>query len=288
MVYSMTAFSEHEGRTPQYTLRWEIRSLNSRYLDLILRLPDNLRFLEPEIRKQIGGRLNRGKVECGLKLGPSTDASFAFELNRPVAEAVVRALSEIDPLLEASAPVSPLEVARWPGVLQEAGMDRQAVEAAALESLEAALEKLLTMRQREGAQLAQFLRQRCEKIRRQVTQARQALPQALPQLRDKLLGKIREMTQSPDFDRLEQELVYLAQKWDVTEELDRLDTHLEEVDRLLTQDHPIGRRLDFLCQEMNREANTLAAKSASTALTQYAIEIKVLIEQMREQVQNIE
>ncbi len=288
MICSMTAYADQEVRSGHYILRWEIRSVNSRYLDLVIRLPENLRFLEPDIRNLLGKYCRRGKVECSLKLEPAEDAFFEFELNHPMAHAVIAALQEITPMLTTAAPVSPLDVARWPGVLKEPEGDRQALTRTALEGLEAAGEKLLQARRREGKKLAEFIVQRCELLATQVRQARLLLPEALQSLRTKLTQKIQEISIEPDTDRLEQELVYLAQKLDVTEELDRLHAHLTEFDRLLKSDHPIGRRLDFLCQEMNREANTLASKAASTALTQCSIEMKVLIEQIREQIQNIE
>lgn len=288
MVHSMTAFADYEGQTQQCAIRWEIRAVNSRHLDLSLRLPDNLRPLEPEIRQLANQYLKRGKVECSLKLEPLPDASLAFEINRPMANAVIRALVEIESLLRVPATVSLIELARWPGVLQEPRLDQDSLRETVLAGLKAALEQLVAVRQREGRELAEFLRQRCAQLREQVLKARQILPQTLSAMRAKLLARIEELGLQPDLARLEQELVYLAQKLDVSEELDRLDTHLDEAERLLHQAQPIGRRLDFLCQEMHREANTLAAKAGSTALTQCAIESKVLIEQMREQAQNIE
>jgi len=288
MICSMTAFAEYQTRAEPYALRWEIRSVNSRYLDLILRLPDNLRFLEPAVRREVGAHVKRGKMECHLRLEPLPDADYRFELNRPLIVALTAAIREIDPMLLKAAPVSPLDVARWPGALKEPEVDREALEQAVLTGLSQALERLVAARRREGEQLAAFVRQRCQALRQAVETARRLVPQALDAIREKLTARIEEICSGPDRDRLEQELVYLAQKLDVTEELDRLDTHLKEIERLLESDQPVGRRLDFLCQEMNREANTLAAKAASTALTQCALEMKVLIEQMREQVQNIE
>ncbi|BCX80779.1 hypothetical protein MIT9_P0355 [Methylomarinovum caldicuralii] len=288
MIKSMTAFAEAQARAEPYAVRWEIRSVNSRYLDLIPRLPENFRFLEPEIRQRVSRRLKRGKVECALRLDPLPDVEWTFALNQPLVTALVRALVGIEARLPASTPPSPTDVARWPGVLKEPEVDRETLGGAILEALDQALTQLVAVRQREGERLAQFLRQRVQELRLWGAEARQRLPQALAALREKLTARIEEVCAEPDRDRLEQELVYLAQKLDVSEELDRLDTHLDEVERLLTQDAPVGRRLDFLCQEMNREANTLAAKAASTALTQCALEMKVLIEQMREQVQNIE
>ncbi len=288
MIRSMTAFAECQTRAEPYALCWEIRSVNSRYLDLILRLPDNLRFLEPAVRREVGAHVKRGKVECHLRLEPLPDADYRFELNRPLIVALTAAIREIDPMLLKAAPVSPLDVARWPGALKEPEIDRAALERAVLSSLSQALERLVAARRREGEELAAFIRQRCRVLHQAVETGRRLVPQALDAIREKLTARIEEICSGPDRDRLEQELVYLAQKLDVTEELDRLDTHLKEIERLLESDQPVGRRLDFLCQEMNREANTLAAKAASTALTQCALEMKVLIEQMREQIQNIE
>ncbi|GAB6068667.1 YicC family protein [Methylothermus subterraneus] len=288
MVQSMTGFVAHEDRIQQCAVRWEIRALNSRYLDLSLRLPDSLRFVEPELRALTHQRLKRGKVECSLRLEPLPEASLVLEINRPMANAVIRALLELESLLRIPATVSLLDLARWPGVLQEPKLDEDSLIQTVLAGFQAALEELTAVRRREGQKLAEVLRAQCAELRAQVGKARQALPKALEAVRAKLLARIEELNLKPDFDRLEQELVYLAQRLDVNEELDRLDAHLDEIERLLGQDQPVGRRLDFLCQEMNREANTLAAKAASGELTQCAIECKVWIEQMREQVQNLE
>ncbi len=288
MVYSMTAFASHQVHADQFLISWEIRSVNSRYLDLVLRLPEKLRFLEPEIRKMIGRVLQRGKIECSAKLDPLPDAVFSFDINAGVVRAVIDVLGEVRLLLSDPAPVSPLDIIHWPGVLVEPELAREDLRKSALEGLQQALNRLVEARRQEGSQLKGFLGQRCQQLLEQVVLARKAAPEALSVLRNRLREKIEEVSDEPDRDRLEQELVYLAQKLDVAEELDRMETHIKETLRLLEQDQAIGRRLDFLCQEMNREANTLASKSASTALTQCAIEMKVLIEQMREQAQNIE
>lgn len=285
---SMTAYADHETAQGPYALRWEIRSVNSRYLDLILRLPENLRFLEPDIRRLLGDTFKRGKLECNLKLEPAPDASFAFELNEPLVHAVIAAIGQISPLLADPAQVSPLDIAKWPGALREPESNREELAKAALQCLGATCEKLADARRREGQKLAAFIQQRRQLLEQQVEEARKHLPEALETLRTKITSRLQELSAEPDPNRLEQELVYLAQKLDVAEELDRLQAHLSEIDRLLKADQPIGRRLDFLCQEMNREANTLASKAASTDLTQCSIEMKVLIEQIREQVQNIE
>lgn len=285
---SMTAYADHETAQGPYALRWEIRSVNSRYLDLILRLPENLRFLEPDIRRLLGETFKRGKLECNLKLEPAPDASFEFELNKPLVNAVVAAIGQISPLLTDPAQVSPLDIAKWPGAIREPESNWEGLAKTALECLRSTCEKLVEARQREGQKLAAFIQQRRQLLEQQVREARKRLPEALEALRTKITSKLQELSAEPDPNRLEQELVYLAQKLDVAEELDRLQAHLSEIDRLIKADQPIGRRLDFLCQEMNREANTLASKAASTNLTQCSIEMKVLIEQIREQVQNIE
>jgi uncharacterized protein (TIGR00255 family) len=288
MAYSMTAFAVCEVKTGRYTLRWEIRALNSRYLDLVLRLPEDLRSLEPEIRQLANQGLTRGKVEAWLRLEPLPEASPTLEVNKPLANALIRALGELESLLRIPATVSLLDLARWPGVLAMPGLSAEELREGVLAGFKAALEQLVAMRKQEGERLAELLIQYCAKLREQVRKARALVPLELEKMREKLIARIEELKVKPDSERLEQELVYLAQKLDVSEELDRLAAHVDEIERLLRQDQAVGRRLDFLCQEMNREANTLAAKAASGALTQCAIESKVLIEQIREQVQNLE
>ncbi len=288
MAYSMTAFAVCEVKTSRYTLRWEIRALNARYLDLVLRLPEDLRSLEPEVRKLAHQALTRGKVEALLRLEPLPEASLTLEINKPLANALIRTLGELESLLRIPATVSLLDLARWPGVLQAPMLSEAELRESVLAGFKAALEQLLAMRKKEGERLAQVLIQYCAKLREQVIKARALIPLELEGMREKLIARIEELKAKPDYDRLEQELVYLAQKLDVSEELDRLEAHLDEIERLLLQEQAVGRRLDFLCQEMNREANTLAAKAVSSALTQCAIESKVLIEQIREQVQNLE
>lgn len=288
MVYSMTAFASHPVQTQHWVIYCEIRSVNSRFLDLNLRLPDAMRFLEQDIRRLVGTNLQRGKIECSFRLEAAPGAAIDFALNQGLAGAVIRILGQISRQLDSPAPVSPVEIAKWPGVLSEPELDREELRESTLKALQEALQALVQARKREGAQLQEFIAQRCRLLSDQVIRARRAAPEALAALRHKLKSRIEEVSAEPDEGRLEQELVYLAQKLDVMEELDRMESHLHETGRLLAEDQPVGRKLDFLFQEMNREANTLAAKSASTELTQAAIEMKVLIEQMREQAQNIE
>ena len=186
MIKSMTAFAEIQARAEPYAVRWELRSVNSRYLDLVLRLPENCRFLEPEIRQRVSARLKRGKVECVLRLEPLPDAEWTFELNRPLVTALVRALVGIEAQLPSSTPPSPVDVARWPGVLKEPEVDQETLGRAVVEALDGALEQLVAVRRREGERLAQFLRQRVQELRRWVAEARQRLPEALTGLREKL------------------------------------------------------------------------------------------------------
>lgn len=288
MIHSMTGFARREIQRDWGTLSWEIRSVNHRYLELAWRLPEELRPLEPVFRKSVGNQLSRGKVDLGLRLRWSDAAQPPIKLNTTVLSQLSGALGELSERLPAIGPADPLDVLRWPRVMEDTEKDLGPVEAAALELLEEAVGELRAMRGREGQRLAQMLLERCEAIEKLVAQARERLPEIRAALRERTLDKLAQLDVETDSDRVEQELVLLAQKMDVEEELDRLDAHLEEVRRVLQTDEAVGRRLDFLMQEFNREANTLASKSQSNESTRIAVELKVLIEQMREQVQNIE
>lgn len=288
MIRSMTAFARREAHTPFGQLTWELRSVNHRYLEISARLPEELRALEPRLREAANQRLGRGKLECNLRFRPDTEASTGIELNTDLLQRVVTACSEAGARLESAAPISPLDLLRWPGVVREPERDLGPLQAAAAELLEQALDELVESREREGAQIHALLTARCDAMEALVKAQRQRLPEVQARLREKLQTRLGELQAQADQDRLEQELVYLAQKLDVDEELDRLAGHIIEVRRVLEQAEPVGRRLDFLMQEFNREANTLGSKSADAETTKTAVELKVLIEQMREQVQNVE
>ena len=288
MIRSMTAFARTEAETAAGALAWELRSVNHRYLEVSLRLPEELRSLEPQVRERVGKALGRGKVDAGLRFRPAAEAGAALELDPELVERVGRACAAIGSQLGQIQPLNPLELLRWPGVLRETERDLTPLAEAAMALLDQALAELRATREREGAQIHDLLTSRCAAMEALVQEERTRLPAVRARLRDKLSARLAELQAQVDQDRLEQELVFLAQKMDVDEELDRLEGHIAEVRRVLERPEPVGRRLDFLMQEFNREANTLGSKSADADTTRTAVELKVLIEQMREQVQNVE
>lgn len=287
MVHSMTAFARCESVGPHGTLSWELRSVNHRYLEPLLRLPDALRDLEGGVREALRQSLARGKVECTLRFVEASSGQ-SLQVDRERAAQVVAAAEAVAALIRHPAPIDPLEVLAWPGVLASDAADPQALNAAALALFEQALAELKQGRAREGAALAALLGERLEAIDAEVASLRELVPQMLAAQRQKIENRCAELKVELDPQRLEQELVLLAQKSDVAEELDRLSTHVQEVRRVLRAGGAAGRRLDFLMQELNREANTLGSKAFDPRSTQAAVNLKVLIEQMREQVQNIE
>lgn len=287
MVHSMTAFARVEQSSGQGALSWEIRSVNHRYLEPHLRLPEAFRDLEGAVREALRQGLSRGKVECTLRLAEDSTGK-PLQVDRDRAAQLVAAAETIASLIHQPAPLNPLEVLAWPGVLVADAADPHAQNAAALKLFTQALEELRNGRAREGAELARLLNERLEQMLQEIATLRELVPQMLATQRQKILDRFREMQADLDPQRLEQEMVLLAQKSDVAEELDRLNTHVSEVRRVLKAGGAAGRRLDFLMQELNREANTLGSKAFDPRSTQAAVTLKVLIEQMREQVQNIE
>ena len=287
MVHSMTAFARVESAGPWGTLSWELRSVNHRYLEPHLRLPEAFRDLEGGVREALRQALARGKVECTLRLAEES-AGKALQVDRERAAQVIAAAEAVAALIAAPAPLNPLEVLAWPGVLVADAADPQALNAAAVALFNEGLNELKNGRAREGAELARLLNERLDAMQDEVLQLRELIPQMLANQRQKIEARCAEMKVELEPQRLEQELVLLAQKSDVAEELDRLSTHIGEVRRVLKAGGAAGRRLDFLMQELNREANTLGSKAFDPRSTQAAVNLKVLIEQMREQVQNIE
>ena len=287
MIRSMTAFARAERRLQGADLAWELRSVNHRYLELMPRLPDALRGLENALRERCRQRLGRGKVDITLRYQPD-DTDAELELNENLVKRLSEAALRVSDLVRHAGQVNPLELLQFPGVLSARQPDHEALENAALELLDEALDALVETRDREGEQLAQMIQDRLDRVEHEVERVRQALPGIRDALRQRLKQRVEDATDSPDPDRLEQELVLAAQKMDVDEEMDRLVTHVAEVRRVVRKGGLIGRRLDFLMQELNREANTLASKSVDADTTAAAVELKVLIEQMREQIQNIE
>lgn len=288
MIRSMTAFAGNETEINNLTLTCELRSVNHRYCDIILKLPERLRFVEAALRSAIAAKIKRGKIECSIGYKKQMQEGQSLTVNMDAVNALLAATRSIEQQMPEARPFSALEVLTFPGIQQEPEVDNEQLAQGIIELVNRALLQMLEVREREGEQLAAVIQARCHKMQMLVNDAHKRMPEVLIHIREKLKVKIHELVSEPDFDRLEQELVLLTQKLDVEEELDRLDTHISEVLRVLDEQKPVGRRLDFLMQEMNREANTLGSKSADREMTGIAIDLKVLIEQMREQIQNIE
>jgi uncharacterized protein (TIGR00255 family) len=287
MTRSMTAFARQESQHSWGTVIWEVRSVNHRFLEPHLRIPDQFRELEGTLRERLRKKLSRGKVECTLRFMPDAKAQ-SLQINEVFAQQLVEATHQIEAIMGPSQTISPIELLKWPGVLQDAQIDMDEVKSVITQLFDTALDDLVKGREREGQELANLILQRIDGISVVVADVRAKMPTILDNQRNLLRSRVAELGVELDPQRLEQEIVILAQKADVDEEMDRLDTHVQEVRRILKKREPVGRRLDFLMQELNREANTLSSKSIVTDTTQSAVELKVLIEQMREQIQNIE
>lgn len=288
VIYSMTGFASGETETGQGTLLWEVRSVNHRYLEPHFKLPDGFRGIEAALRDQIGSALKRGKIDASLQFRPSRQASAELNLNTDLAAAVVRQAETLAQSMQSPQPLSAIEVMRWPGVVREDAIDVSALFAPARELLDETLATLVANRAREGERIRAALDSRLTDIAALAAGVRASMPTILDGIRSRVRERAESLETRIDPERLEQELVLLAQKMDVAEELDRLDAHIEEARSAFTMGGAVGRRLDFLMQEFNREANTLGSKSADPTTTKAAVDLKVLIEQMREQVQNIE
>jgi uncharacterized protein (TIGR00255 family) len=288
MARSMTGFARREARGDFGVLVWEVRSVNHRYLDMSLRLPEELRALESECRERIAAQVKRGKLDGQLRFEPAAGGRASLQVDEDRARAVGNALAQVAGIVGAAGAVNPSEVLRWPGVVSEPELDVDAVAQAVVKLLDQTLTDLLAARGREGERTAAVLRDRAAEITKIVGELRKKQGAMLDALRDKLRARVEELKVTVDPQRLEQELVMVAQRLDVAEELDRLGSHLKEFGDTLKSGDAVGRRLDFLMQEFNREANTLGSKSQDAAITQQVVDLKVLIEQMREQVQNLE
>ena len=288
----MTAFARVEDSDQTGSLTWELRSVNHRYLEPGLRLPEEFRQLEPEIRKLLAQYLTRGKVDVGLRYRIDPVQQGKISLNEDLVGRLREVEQKVLNIVHEGSKLSVSDILSWPGVISDVERDLSDFHALALKTFERALVQLVEGRASEGAALDEMIRSRCGQISDIVAELREHRPAMMASLREKweaaLDEKLKQWRENASESRLEQELVMLAQKLDVAEELDRLDTHVAEVLNVLDRDEPVGRRLDFLMQELNREANTLGSKSQDSATTQLAVDLKVLIEQMREQVQNIE
>jgi uncharacterized protein (TIGR00255 family) len=287
MTLSMTAFARTDLQTELGSYSWEIRTVNSRYLELHFRLPDSMRSIEAELRDHIRQTLSRGKVECTLKF-TSNQTQQNLVINADLVTQISEAADQVHGIIGPGNALSSLDILKWPGVISQGSTDYQQAGKEALLSFKDTLSQLIEMRGREGLALKTFIEQRITDIHQQTDAVSKLLPEILTAQRDHLNTKLKELTINVDPDRFEQEMMILLQKSDVDEELDRLNAHLAEITRTLNQAGPVGRRLDFMMQELNREANTLSSKSISHITTHIAVELKVLIEQMREQIQNIE
>jgi len=283
----MTAFARSEAEFSWGTLVWEIRSVNQRFLEPHFKLPDFMRQHEIAIRDKLRKRLARGKVECMLRFHESVGQQ-SVQVDQVRLQQVAEALRHIQLSGASEGSVDPLALLQFPGVMNSTSTDPNEVGRAALSLFDEVLAQLIEGRQREGVELAGLIEDRLQKIAAIVREIRSKMPHIIESQKANLVDRVAQLGVDLDAERLEQEVVLLAQRADVAEELDRLDTHVTEVKRILKEKGPIGRKLDFLMQELNREANTLGSKSVVIATTQSAVELKVLIEQMREQIQNIE
>ncbi|MFT4561342.1 MAG: hypothetical protein ACI9BW_001082 [Gammaproteobacteria bacterium] len=287
MIFSMTAFARciHEATAGRYT--WEMRSVNHRYAEAFLRMPEDFRSLESDLRSSLLKRLNRGKIDCNLRV-ESKSTIDKITVNESAARSVIEAARGIQKIAGASAELDPFEVLRWPGVLDVENEDSDLMCQEIRAAFETALSQLIETRQREGEKLGKMVSDRCDGVAEQITILRTRVPEIIQLTLERHQRRIEEHAQDFDKSRIEQECALLMQKLDIAEELDRLEAHLSEVRRVLTQGSPAGRRLDFLMQELNREANTVGSKSSHIDSSSASVELKVLIEQMREQIQNIE
>ena len=287
MIFSMTAFarSVHDGQAGRYT--WEIRSVNHRYAEVFMRMPEDFRALESDLRAVLTKRLKRGKIDCNLRVEPHS-AGAGLVLNESVMRGLIDAAAHVRQIAGGGAELDPLEVLRWPGVIDSDNRSDKAMSEEIRKSFEEALDQLIATRAREGEKLGVHILDRCAAVAVQISSLRQRIPEIIASTNERHTQRLADFSAAIDKSRIEQECALLIQKLDIAEELDRLEAHLEEVRRVTHQGSPAGRRLDFLMQELNREANTVGSKSSHIDSSTASVELKVLIEQMREQIQNIE
>jgi uncharacterized protein (TIGR00255 family) len=289
MIYSMTAFARGQNQSEHGSLVCEIRSINHRYLEISLHLPEALRVLEMPIREHLRDTLKRGKIECLVRYQPSITAENSlFTINAPLAQALSKASGQIAAFMRESTPASPTDILRFPGVLETKDANLGKLQEDVMALIAQTVTDLVAARGREGEELKQTFLLRLDSIQQELAKVRERLPSVLVEQRERLLKRFSDVKIELDPNRLEQEMVMYAQRIDIAEEIDRTETHVTEIRRILKQGGLVGRRLDFLLQELNREANTTGSKSTDTVITHAAVEMKVLIEQVREQVQNIE
>jgi uncharacterized protein (TIGR00255 family) len=292
MLKSMTAFSRVQLSCDSGDIVWEIKSVNHRYLEPGFKLPEEFKMLEPEVRQILGQYIQRGKLDISLRYKLNRSAPSSVRLNEEMVKNLRAVEQDVLKIVHEGQSLGVSDILRWPGVVEESEVDFKPLQDLALSGIEQALQQLLENREREGKALHEMIASRCQQVADIVEQVKQRRPEMMEAIRNRwasqLEDRLAQWSESADAGRLEQELAILAQKIDVEEELDRLQTHVKEVQKVLGREEAIGRRLDFLMQELNREANTLSSKSQDAETTKLSVDLKVLIEQMREQVQNIE
>lgn len=289
IIYSMTAFAREQKQSDCYDFVCEMRSINHRYLEMSIHLPEHLRVFEMSIRERLRQQLRRGKIECVVRSRIISDKiNQQYKINLALAQELCQQSEKITAFLPSFTPISPTDILRFPGVLEIEEMNVSAFQETVLQLIDATLKELVVSRSREGEELKRFFLQRLELMDAEVKKIRQRIPQILQSQRENLRERFQEAKLELNPERLEQELLLFAQRIDVAEEIERSETHITEIRRVLAQGGAVGRRLDFLLQELNREANTIGSKSVDGAITHEAVEMKVLIEQIREQVQNVE
>jgi uncharacterized protein (TIGR00255 family) len=288
MLHSMTGFARESLESELGTLTWEIRAVNHRYLDVQFKIPDELRPKEQELRQRISEHVGRGKIECALFFRRAVDLDNEMRVDTELVELIGHRISDVTVKLPNVAAVNPIEILRWPGVIRQADVDVEPLLAAASRLLDETIATFRETRTNEGQRIAGMIEARCSDIEAIVAAVRERMPLVLEATRARQKERIAALDVEADPARLEVELALVATKLDVDEELDRLASHIVEIRDTLGSSKPVGRRLDFLMQELNREANTLGSKSADTETTKAAVDLKVLIEQMREQIQNVQ
>lgn len=288
MIRSMTAFAREGVHDSAGEIVWELRSVNHRYLEAHVRLPEDFRVLEPVVREHLAARLGRGKIDCGMRFNASGAMATGLQINSLLADQLLEAANKMQVRMLGAPPPTVMDVLGWPGMVESGEQDFTPLHKLAIEVLDKAIDSLVETREREGARLRDLISQRIKAMGEQVARARKRMPEVIKGIKIRLRDRLAELSDELDEGRLEQEMAILAQRLDIDEEMDRLNAHIQEVESVLNRDEPVGRRLDFLMQELNREANTLGSKSADSETTAISVEMKVLIEQMREQVQNIE
>ena len=286
MIHSMTGYARHQLKGDWGSATWEIRSVNQRYLETYWRMPEQFRSLEPVLRDKIRKALQRGKVECNLRFEADQANRGELQLNKALAEQLIQNAEWVQQ--QAGGQINPVDILRWPGVMETPEQDADAISKELLAGWQEALTAFIESRASEGANTAVMITTRLDKITEQVAFVREQMPAVMQWQRERLTTRLADVIDELDPQRIEQEMIMVAQKIDVAEELDRLDSHVSETQKILKKGGACGRRLDFMMQEFNREANTLASKSINAEITQAAVELKVLIEQMREQIQNLE